>query len=140
MSSGSARRRANIANTSLGGAGTAAGAITGIMAAAGAANAVPVAGQVASAVLAIGGALTMLFAGKKQRKREEAQLRQRQQIQANRQDITPQATQNLNIQGGQQPQESIQQTVATPMPETPTLQYNDGGQQPTVRPQRLGGF
>jgi hypothetical protein len=138
MSASSAQRRGNIANTAMGSAGTTAGVVTGIFAAAGAANAVPVAGQVAAAALALAGILTKVFVGRKQAREQRRKEAETRRVESNRQDVSPQPTQSLNVQGGVQAQQSIQQTAPVQEPFTPTLQYNDGGQQPTIQqPQRL---
>lgn len=134
MSASSAQRRGAISNTAMGGAAGTATAVTGIMAAAGAANAVPVAGQAAAAALALAGILTKVFVGKRQAKRQQAQEAAMRRQEANKRDVKPQPTQNLAVQGGAQTDQQIQTTAPVQAPQAPTLQYNDGGQQPTIQP------
>jgi len=134
MSASSAQRRGAISNTAMSGAAGTATAVTGIMAAAGAANAVPIAGQVASAALAVAGILTKVFVGKRQAREQRNREAQMRRTEANRQDVKPQPTQNLAVQGGAQADQQIQTTAPVQAPQAPTLQYNDGGQQPTIQP------
>lgn len=134
MSVESAQRAGNIASTTSNAVGTTAAAVTGIFAAAGAANAVPIAGQVAAGVLALGGVLTKIFMGKKQareRRRLEAETRRKD---ANIRDVRPQPTENLAVQGGVPTDQRLQVTAPVQPPQAPVLQYNDGGQQPTMQP------
>lgn len=109
------------------------GVSQGLFAASSAANAIPIAGQFVSAGLAIAGLFTKLFAGKKQRKKEEA-ARAAKAKQAGIEQMGGNTPSAPATSSGQQAQQSIiPVTTNYNLPQTPSFQ-GGGGAEPTISP------
>lgn len=109
------------------------GVSQGIFAASAAVNAIPIAGQFASAGLAIAGLMVKLFAGKKQRKKEEARRaaeadRTKQETVVGNQ-AAPQSIQG----GGLQATSALPSTTNFQAQSTPMFK-GGGGTEPTIAP------
>jgi len=120
------RRRKAVSGTSKALNAATTGVSTGLFIAAASSNAVPVAGQVAAGVLALAGALTKVFAGKRMAKREQQANLGIQARQQNQQFIQGQGQMTQgNLAGGAQadPEKSPIQppaTVPTAIPQAGT--------------------